>query len=128
MGRHRLLKEVFRDVQHAVVAGGRSDDEADRKVVRARQSFGHGREHLDAWNSGKLLLHDRQVIFSRNRSFAPWFQDETAEAETRLGDLESETSVLNVLENLAGGVGITNRIVDRRIRGSRDNADDESLV
>jgi hypothetical protein len=84
-------------------------------------------QHLNAWIR-KLLLHDRQVIFSGNRSFAPWFQDQTAEAEPRLGDLERETGILNILEDLAGGVGITNRVVDRGIRRSRDDADDESLV
>src|SRR5581483_5050922 len=102
--------------------------ETDREIIAARKRFRHNREHLDSRNGAEFLLHDWQIIFRRRFTRAPWLQDHSAETKARIRDLKREARIRNVLENFSSRIGITNRVVDRRVRGRRDNSEDDALI
>src|SRR5438132_13097809 len=110
------------------MTGGRSDDEADSKILRARKGIWHHRKHLDGRNRGQFLLHDRVMNFRWRFARAPRLQDHATETKARLSDLKRETCVRNVSKNLFGGLGVADRVVDRRIRRRSHDSEHETLI
>ncbi len=111
------------------MAGGRSDDETDRKIVAARKRFGHDREHLDAGNSRQAsACTTGRYAFVGVLRVPHGFKTIPPNPIARMGDLKSETGIRNILKDFSGGIGITNRIVDGRVGRRGDDAENDSLV
>src|SRR5213076_874292 len=70
---HRLEEDSPGQLENAFLAGSGGDYETDRKIITARERFGHDREHLDSGNGPKFLLDDRQVRFRWRLACAPRF-------------------------------------------------------
>src|SRR5438477_1613257 len=70
---HRFEEDSPGQLENAFLAGSGSDYETDRKIITARERFGHDREHLDSRNGPKFLLDNRQVRFGWRLARAPRF-------------------------------------------------------
>ena len=83
---------------------------------------------MDAGDGAEFLLNDWQIILGRRLPLAPRLQHHAAEAAVGEGELKGEARVLDALEDFPGGIGITNRIVDRRVGWGGHDPEDDALV
>src|ERR1700730_8287200 len=125
---HCLALELLGKLENSLGIGGRSDNETHWKIIRTGKSCGHHREHSNAWNTSKLLLNERQVIFCRCLAHAPWLQDHSTKTVVRECQLKRKPCVRNRGKNFAGCISITDRVVYLCIRRRGHDAEDHALI
>ena len=70
---HRFQEDSPGQLENAFLAGGGGDYETNRKIITARERFGHDREHLDSGNGPEFLLYYWQICFRWRLACAPRF-------------------------------------------------------
>ena len=125
---HRFGLELLGKFEDSFGISRRSNNETHRKIIRTRKSCRHYREHSNSRNSSELLLDERQIIFCRRLAHAPRFQNHSAKTVVWECQLKGEPCVRNSGKNFAGGIGITNCVVDRCIGRRSHDAEDHALI
>src|SRR4029077_1974679 len=94
----------------------------------AGQGRGHQWKHLDAGNRAELFLHLRHELKRRFLPLAPGLKDHAAKATRRKSELKGEIRFRETEELLLCRVGERGCLIDGRVGGRIDNAEDNALI
>src|SRR4029434_7007355 len=126
-GLHCFHLDLLGELEDALWIGSRSDHKAHWKTVTASKRRRHHGEHLNTGDGTELLLHHWQISGGRRFASPPRFEHHSTKTAVRICNLKCKARVRHVFENLSRRVSVANRIVDRGIRWSGDDAEDNAL-